>query len=112
MILGLESKGRGRALFPRPDRSTFIPNPTVRADDRDLDLGWAEGEWKDGRPYRTELWSWKDLTVVTFFFSTLGLEDAGDADLKGMLEKELGVGFPGFLQVYSERVGDSAGNEM
>jgi hypothetical protein len=112
MILGNEKKGGGRASVPRPDRSTFTPNPTVRADDRELDLGWAEGEWEDGRPYRAELWSWKDLTVVTFFFSVLGLEDAGDAELRRMLEKESLVEFPGIPRVYPDRVRDSAGNEM
>ena len=81
MILSHENKAGKWIFFPKPDRSAFSPNSTVRDVDRELDTGWAEGEWKDGRPYRAELWSWKDLSVVTFFFSTLGLEDAQEAEL-------------------------------
>ena len=107
------SKKGGRMIsFPKPDRSAFSPNLTVKAEDREFDMGWAEGEWKDGRPYRAELWSWKDLTVVTFFFSTAGLEDAGEPELARLLEKEPLVEFPGTRKVYPERVRDSAGNEM
>jgi hypothetical protein len=96
----------------KPDRSAFSPNLMVRAIDRKLDLRWAKGEWKDGRPYRAELWSWEGLSIVTFFFSTLDLEDAGEADLERILEKESLLEFPGTPRVYPERVRDSGGNEI
>ncbi len=112
MILTQETKGGQRTSFPKPDRSLFVPNQTVRAIDRELDIGWTEGKWKDGRPYRAELWSWKDLSVVTFFFSSLGLEDAKEADLAGLLEKESLIVFLGSPEIYPERCLDSAGNEM
>jgi len=112
MILWGSKKGGSMISFPKPDRSAFSPNLAAEAEGLEFDIGWAEGEWKDGRPYRAELWSWKDLSVVTFFFSTLGLEDAQEAELAGLLEKESLVEFPGTPKVYPERVRDSAGNEM
>jgi hypothetical protein len=98
--------------IPKPDRSARTPNLTGKAIDRELDIGWAEGEWKDGRPYRTELWSWGGLSAVTFFLSTLGLEDAREPELAGLLEENSLVEFLTDRKVYPEKVFDSAGNEM
>jgi hypothetical protein len=103
----------GRPIpIPKPDRSALSPNLTVKAIDRELDKGWAEGEWKDGRPFRAELWSWGGLSAVTFFFSTLGLEDAREPELAGLLEENSLVQFLTNRKVYLEKVMDSAGNEM
>jgi hypothetical protein len=111
-IWGPENQAVRRIPIPKPDRSALSPNLTGKAIDRELDIGWAEGEWKDGRPYRAELWSWGDLSVVTFFLSTLGLEDAREPELAGLLEKNSLVEFLRNRKVYPEKVLDSAGNEM
>jgi len=112
MILWGSKKGGSMISFPKPDRSAFSPNLTVEAEWVEFDIGWAEGEWKDGRPYRAELWSWRSLPVVTFFFSIIGMEDAGEPELARLLEKESFVEFLETRQVYPKRVRDSAGNEM
>jgi hypothetical protein len=111
-VWGHANKAVKRIPIPKPDRSSLTPNLTVKAIDRELDIGWAEGEWKDGRPYRAELWSWGDLSVVTFFLSTLGLEDAREPELAGLLDKNSLVEFLRKRKVYPEKVLDSAGNEM
>ncbi len=92
MITEQESNSRKAFSLPKPDLSAFIPHPSQEDIDGERDIGWAEREWKDGRPYRAELRSWKDLTVVTFFFSTLGLETAEGSDLAALLDKESMVG--------------------
>ena len=103
----------GRPIpIPKPDRSALSPNLTVKAIDRELDKGWAEGEWKDGRPFRAELWSWGGLSAVTFFLSTLGLEDTRGTELAGLLEENSLVEFLTDRKVYPEMILDSAGNEM
>ena len=112
MTLWGSKKGGSMIPLPKPDRSAFSPNLAAEAEGLEFDIGWAEGEWKDGRPYRAELWSWRDLWVVTFFFSTIGLEDAGEQELARLIEKESFVEFSEARKVYPERVRDSAGNEM
>ena len=107
-----EEKGGRHIPIPKPDRSAMSPNLTIKAIDRELDIGWAEGKWKDGRPYRAELWSWGDLSAVTFFLSILGLEDARGPELAGLIEKQSLVEFLTNPKVYPEKVLDSAGNEM
>jgi hypothetical protein len=59
--------------FPVPDRSGQTIS-TVKGEDGVLDLGWCEGVLADGRPFRAELWAQDQITVLTFFFSVLGLE--------------------------------------
>jgi hypothetical protein len=108
----LANKAERPTPIPKPDRSGLIPNLTAKAIDRELDIGWAEGEWKDGRPYRAELWSWGGLSAVTFFLSTLGLEDAREPELAGRLEENSLVEFLTDPIVYPEKILDSAGNEM
>ena len=74
--------------FPRPDRSKFKPN-RVKTDLNDtLDIGWAEGVMSDGRPWRAEAWCQDQVTFLTFFFSSAGLENAADPDLAALLTRE------------------------
>jgi hypothetical protein len=53
----------------------------------ELDNGWVEGEFSDGWPYRAELWSWDHLSAITFFFSTIGVENISDQELADLLQK-------------------------
>jgi len=99
-------------LFPKPDRSTFRPRLTLTDEIYELDIGWAEGEFKDGRPYRAELWSWTHLLVVTFFFSTIDLETFSEQKLADLLQKEFLLKFKGDQKVYPSKVRDSSENEM
>ena len=44
-------------------------------------IGYYEGELKDGRPYRLEMWSSNGIDSVTIFISNIGLEDKSEVDL-------------------------------
>lgn len=44
-------------------------------------IGYYEGELKDGRPYRLEMWSSSGVDCVTIFISNIGLEDKSEVDL-------------------------------
>jgi hypothetical protein len=110
--LSLWKKGGSMALFPKPDRSTFVPKLTDMDENTELDNGWAESEFSDGRPYRAELWSWDHLSVITFFFSTIGVEDISDQELADLLQKEVSLQFKGSKKVSAEKIQDSSGNEM
>lgn len=99
--------------YPRPDRSTFKPNFHKSDENPALDIGWAEGTLKDGRPYRAECWAEDGVTSLTLFFSTIGCESFTDADFAELLEAE------GLMQFTGERryvaaapLTDSSGNEM
>ncbi len=73
--------------FPVPDRSAQTIC-TVKGEDGPIDLGWCEGALSDGRPFRAELWAQDQITVLTFFFSVLGLETLRPDTLYALMEKE------------------------
>lgn len=74
--------------YPKPDRSRFTPNRVKTEANDTLDIGWAEGVMRDGRPWRAEAWCQDQVTFLTFFFSSRGLEQATDADLTALLKAE------------------------
>jgi len=74
--------------YPRPDRSDVKRNFVRTADNEALDIGWQEGILSDGRPFRGEYWCEDHVSVLTFFLSRIGLEDASDKDFETLLEKE------------------------
>lgn len=74
--------------YPKPDRSSYIANRAKSAENDQLDIGWAEGTLRDGRPYRLELWAQDQLTCATAFMSIKGLEAASGGLLLHLLERE------------------------
>jgi hypothetical protein len=44
-------------------------------------IGYFEGELRDGRPYRLEVWSNHGFDTATIFISNIGLEDKSEVDL-------------------------------
>ena len=99
---------------PKPDRSEFVPNLEKADMDDVLDLGWGEGKLRDGRLFRIECWAQHGATLLTWFFSVLGLEACSDTDLlnllvaEGLLEAAEGRE-PG---IRAERITDTAGNNL
>jgi hypothetical protein len=73
--------------LPVPDRSKRQRRAT-KDDEGVLDIGWAAGTLKDGRPYFAELWAQDQVTSVTVFFSRQGLEDLGSDEACTLLEDE------------------------
>ena len=74
--------------YPRPDRSNHTPQFTKTSERPYVDIGFAEGEMTDGRPYRAECWAEDGVTVLTFFFSSDGLEELSAEELKDLLVRE------------------------
>ncbi|HEY0302889.1 MAG TPA: hypothetical protein VGC36_16195 [Rhizomicrobium sp.] len=72
--------------FPAPDRAGL--HVAGRTGEGERDLGWCEGVLFDGRPFRAEMWAQDGISLLTFFFSTLGLEDLSEAALFALVEKE------------------------
>jgi hypothetical protein len=99
--------------YPKPDRSDYEPRRARTGDDTAIDLGWDEAFLKDGRPYRVEAWSDEGVTMLTYFFSTRGIETWSNEQLAKLLESE---GLVRFLypdrHVTAMPVTDAAGNDM
>ena len=74
--------------FPKPDRSSYVPNFVKSAENDQVDIGWAEGTLRDGRPYRLELWAQDQCTCATAFMSISGLKDASSGLLLHLLERD------------------------
>ena len=99
--------------YPKPDRSNFQPNLSKTPENDVLDLGWQEGILRDGRPFRGEYWCQDQISMITFFFSTIGLENASQEDLKLLLVSENLIQFkPGRARVEARKVVDSSAHEM
>jgi hypothetical protein len=84
--------GRG---YPKPDRSGFRPNFVKTAENDAIDIGWQEGTFADGRPYRAEAWCMDQATFLTIYCSSIGLEQASPLDLAELLNRE------GLVQILS-----------
>jgi hypothetical protein len=100
--------------FPAPDRSGH--SVKLQKDSEGcLDLGWCEGVLFDGRPFRAETWVQDQITMVTFFFSAMGIEDVDDLRLSSVMESE---GLVTYKEGTRRRknechiIADSSGNAM
>lgn len=51
-------------------------------------IGFVEGELKDSRPYRVEVWDSYGITSATIFISILGLENRSEDEIKRLLVDE------------------------
>jgi hypothetical protein len=99
--------------YPAPYRSGHRPNFVKTPENDILDLCWAEGVLSDGRPFRAECWCQDQVTMLTFFVSTTGLEAASQEELADLLVREGLVQFAsGQRYVDSSKWLDDAGNEM
>jgi len=99
--------------FPKPDRSNVEPNFSKNGENEALDIAWQEGVLADGRPFRGEYWCQDQISTITFFFSTLGLENASKEDFERLLESENLVKFkPGQRYLTPVKWMDPSGNEM
>ena len=74
--------------LPKPDRSDTSPNLSKTAENPVIDLGWNEGFLSDARPYRVEAWAEDQISSVTFFMSTSGIENHSNAQFADLLERE------------------------
>ena len=98
--------------YPSPDRSSFQPKVNRIDPVYEIDIGWAEDEFRDARPYRAELWLWDHLLFITFFFSPIGLEKFSKKELFGLLEEEGLIRFTGEKQGVAEKLKDCSEDEI
>lgn len=98
----------------KPDRSNIVPNFTKSAEHPALDIGWNEGILSDGRPYRMECWAEDQVSSVTFFMSTGGLEHYSNAQFADLLEREqlLRYRIAGRRSAYGMPFIDASGNSL
>ncbi len=97
----------------RPDRSDFTPNRRKSEENDAIDIGWAEGTFRDGRPFRIECWAADQITSLTIFTPTLGMEDASDDDLRDFLVDEgLLVFLADYRHVSGAKLLDPSNHEM
>ena len=99
--------------YPKPDRSDYKPNTSKSAHDDAIDVGWDEGFLSDARPYRAECWAESGITMVTFFFSTQGLETSTVAQIMEIL-KNNGLIKPlnDHIYVTAMPMNDATGNDL
>ncbi len=81
------------AAYPRPDRSGYRLTLVPESEGEWLDLGWNEGVFSDGRPFRMEVWKLHGMTGAHYFFSTRDLEDLTSDSCCELLERENQVQF-------------------
>jgi hypothetical protein len=99
--------------YPKPDRSDLKPNFSKTPENDVLDLGWQEGALRDGRPFRGEFWCQDQTSMITFFFSTIGLENASREDFQLLLASENLIQFKeGRARLDARKFMDSSANEM
>jgi hypothetical protein len=73
--------------FPIPDR-TKQPIRSTKDQDGVIDIGWCDGVLSDGRPFRAEMWAQDQVSMLTVFFSSIGLDDPDAEAMKRFVEQE------------------------
>jgi len=86
MAIALKTK------FPIPSRAG-IPVRFEKDADGVIDVGWCEGVLTDGRAFRGEMWAQDQVSVLTFFFSVIDLEQLDAAAIRSLVEREALVAF-------------------
>jgi hypothetical protein len=72
-------------LYPKPDRSDQKPSLVKTPENDVIDIGWNEGVLSDGRPLPRRVLAQEQVTSLTSFFSTHGLEDITNAQFGDFL---------------------------
>jgi len=105
--------GEAKPMYPKPDRSNHHPNLSKTAENDTLDIGWAEGVFSDGRPFRIECWAQDQVTYLQCFFSSVGLEELDRSELQQFLERERLIRFVSDKRFASGRLtSDASENSM
>lgn len=86
---------RNIMVYPVPNRSKY--RPRKENEDGFLDIGWQLGRLSDRRVYRAEFWCEDGVSVLTFFMSTIGIENKSDEFFENYLSKE------NLVEFYSEK---------
>ena len=58
-----------------------------------IDIGWCDGVLSDGRPFRAETWAQDGVTMLTIYFSNVGIEELDNDALCKFIQAEDLVAF-------------------
>ncbi len=99
--------------YPMPDRSDQTIHHS-RDEDGVIDIGWCDGVMADGRAFRAEMWAQGGVSMLTIFFSRIGIADLDQSQIKQLILAEGLVSFrDGAPQRCEARpFTDTAGAEM
>ena len=99
--------------FPTPDRSKQRVCFT-KDEDGVIDIGWCDGVLSDGRSFRAEMWAQDQVSLLTFFFSIVGIEHLDAETIRGLVQFEGLVSFVenGPQYCTPRKFFDDAGNEV
>lgn len=75
--------------YPTPARSVGTGGRLDETDNLVWERGSTTGELSDGRPFLAEIWSESELTFVSFFFSSLDIEEQSAEQLTDYLMPQL-----------------------
>lgn len=101
------------AGYPKPDRSDMIPNREKTIENDVLDIGWDEGTFGDGRPWRAEAWAQDQVTTVTFILPPRGLQHFDKVAFETLFAEEGLLTFPRIERfVYPVLGSDASGHLM
>jgi hypothetical protein len=101
--------------FPIPDRSKLsILGSTRDSEDGVIEIGWCDGVLSDGRAFRAEMWAHDQVSYLTIFFSTLGIENLNDEEIRQFIQRERLVTFAQNAPQHcaAHKFDDFAGNEL
>lgn len=100
--------------FPIPDRSKQTVH-FKKGEEGVLDVGWCDGVLSDGRAFRAEMWAQDQISMLTIFFSTVGMKELDAAAIRQLVHKEQLVLFgenESQRHCTATKFTDDAGNEV
>jgi len=100
--------------FPIPDRSKQAARST-KDEDGVVDIGWCDGALSDGRAFRAEMWAQDQISMLTIFFSTIGIIEFHQDAIRQFVQNEGLVSFADNAdQKYCSamKFTDDAGNQL
>lgn len=74
---------KNEITYPKVDRSKID-----FSDSDEINIGYAERILSDGRPYRLECWAVDQITNLTIFISSIGINHYSSANVLDYLEAE------------------------
>lgn len=77
-----EYRAHPERYLPFVDRTGVTPG---RNEYGEVNIGWNAGLLKDGRPFFAECWAVDQITTLTFYFSTRGIENITRVEMDKLL---------------------------
>ena len=100
--------------YPTPDRSGYIPQFSKNENNEAIDLYYGETKLSDSRILRCEIYCLYQLTMVSYFFSTVGIANFTAIEIRDLLVREKIIEFSDEenARLSCEKINDYSNNEM